>query len=87
MKKEYICSNAKIPVGSIVYLVTPEHEGYYGIVPEEKRKVYIGGYEVFSDGIISPILFKVRKNGKPSKVRDYLWEFQNQYLEEIKKMG
>lgn len=77
LKKEYISSNQKFPVGSKICLTIPAHEvrdfanNRIRIVPEEKKFAYVTGYEIVADEVV-PILMKAKKDGTISKLREYM---------------
>lgn len=77
LKKEYISSNQKFPVGSKICLTIPAHEvrdfvnNRIRIVPEEKKFAYVTGYKIVSNEVV-PILMKAKKDGTISKLREYI---------------
>lgn len=77
LKKEYISSNQKFPIGSKVCLTIPAYElqgldiNRIRIVPEEKKFAYVTGYEIVSNEVV-PILAKAKKDGTISKVREHI---------------
>lgn len=77
LKKEYISSNQKFPIGSKVCLTIPAHtvQLLWGnetkTIPEEKKFAYVTGYEIVSNEVL-PILMKAKKDGTISKLREYI---------------
>lgn len=77
LKKEYISSNQKFPIGSKVCLTIPAYElrglgiNRIRIVPEEKKFAYVTGYEIVANEVV-PILMKAKKDGTISKLREYI---------------
>lgn len=78
LKKEYIKSNIKYPIGSKVCITT--HASVYtslhdltGVtVPETKQYAYIVGYDVSYLCDIKPLFKKINKDGSVSKVNLYV---------------
>lgn len=63
LKKEYIKSNMKYPIGSKVCITTNE----------SKRYAYVKDYRIdFSDNI-EPLFNKVKKDGTMSEMGLYVW--------------
>lgn len=76
LKKEYISSNQKFPIGSKVCLTIPAHtvrilcDSKTKTIPE-KKFAYVTGYEIVSNEVV-PILMKAKKDGTISKLREYI---------------
>lgn len=78
LKKEYIESNAKYPIGSKVCITTPTsvytslHDLTGVTVPETKQYAYIVGYDISYLCDIKPLFKKINKDGSVSKVNLYV---------------
>lgn len=78
LKKEYIKSNIKYPIGSKVCITTPAsvytslHDLTGVTVPETKQYAYIVGYDVSYLCDIKPLFKKINKDGSVSKVNLYV---------------
>lgn len=74
LKKEYIESNMKYPIGSKVCITTNE----------SKRYAYVKDYRIdFSDNI-EPLFNEVKKDGTMSKMGLYVWSYQCPTIELVK---
>jgi hypothetical protein len=75
LKKEYIGSNAKYPIGSKVCITTNE----------SKRYAYVKDYRIdFSDNI-EPLFNKVKKDGTMSEMGLYVWSCECPTIELVKE--
>lgn len=75
LKKEYIESNIKYPIGSKVCITTNE----------SKRYAYVKDYRIdFSDNI-EPLFNKVKKDGTMSEVGLYVWSYECPTIELVKE--
>nr|DAQ91923.1 MAG TPA: hypothetical protein [Caudoviricetes sp.] len=75
LKKEYIESNVKYPIGSKVCITTNE----------SKRYAYVKDYRIdFSDNI-EPLFNKVKKDGTMSEMALYVWSCQCPTIELVKE--
>lgn len=74
LKKEYIKSNIKYPIGSKVCITTPAsvYTSLHDSVPETKQYTYIVGYDVSYLCDIKPLFKKINKDGSVSKVNLYV---------------
>lgn len=78
LKKEYIESNIKYPIGSKVCITTPAsaytslHDLTSVTVPESKQYAYIVGYDVSYRCDVKPLFKKINKDGSVSKVNLYV---------------
>lgn len=75
LKKEYIESNIKYPIGSKVCITTNE----------SKRYAYVKDYMIdFSDNI-EPLFNKVKKDGTMSEMGLYVWSYECPTIELVKE--
>lgn len=75
LKKEYIESNVKYPIGSKVCITTNE----------SKRYAYVKDYRIdFSDNI-EPLFNKVKEDGTVSKMGLYVWSYECPTIELVKE--
>lgn len=75
LKKEYIESNIKYPIGSKVCITTNE----------SKRYAYVKDYRIdFSDNI-EPLFNKVKKDGTMSGMGLYVWSYECPTIELVKE--
>jgi hypothetical protein len=75
LKKEYIESNIKYPIGSKVCITTNE----------SKRYAYVKDYRIdFSDNI-EPLFNKVKKDGTMSEMGLYVWSYECPTIELVKE--
>lgn len=75
LKKEYIESNIKYPIGSKVCITTNE----------SKRYAYVKDYRIdFSDNI-EPLFNKVKKDGTMSEMGLYIWSYECPTIELVKE--
>lgn len=75
LKKEYIESNVKYPIGSKVCITTNESKQY----------AYVKDYRIdFSDNI-EPLFKKVKKDGTMSEVGLYVWSYECPTIELVKE--
>lgn len=75
LKKEYIESNIKYPIGSKVCITTNE----------SKRYAYVKDYRIdFSDNI-EPLFNKVKKDGTMSDMGLYVWSYECPTIELVKE--
>lgn len=75
LKKEYIESNIKYPIGSKVCITTNE----------SKRYAYVKDYRIdFSDNI-EPLFNKVKKDGTMSEMDLYVWSYECPTIELVKE--
>lgn len=75
LKKEYIESNVKYPIGSKVCITTNESKQY----------AYVKDYRIgFSDNI-EPLFNKVKKDGTMSEVGLYVWSYECPTIELVKE--
>lgn len=78
LKKEYIESNIKYPIGSKVCITTPAsvytslHDLTSVTVPETKQYAYIVGYRIEYFGDLKPLIKKAKKDGTISKTYLYV---------------
>lgn len=91
LKKEYIESNAKYPIGSKVCITTPAYTAIRlsdlesVTVPERKQYAYVKGYRIvdFLD-TVEPLFSKVKKDGTVSKA-DFYVSLTNATIELVKE--
>lgn len=90
LKKEYIESNVKYPIGSKVCITTPASAIRLSdlesvTVPERKQYAYIKGYIIvdFLD-TVEPLFSKVKKDGTMSKAYFYV-SLMNTTIELVKE--
>lgn len=75
LKKEYIKSNIKYPIGSKVCITTNE----------SKRYAYVKDYRIdFSDNI-EPLFNKVKKDGTVSEMGLCVWSYECPTIELVKE--
>lgn len=75
LKKEYIESNVKYPIGSKVCITTNE----------SKRYAYVKDYRIdFSDNI-EPLFNKVKEDGTVSEMGLYVWSYECPTIELVKE--
>lgn len=75
LKKEYIESNVKYPIGSKVCITTNE----------SKRYAYIKDYRITSLDNIEPLFNKVKKDGTMSEMGLYVWSCECPMIELVKE--
>lgn len=75
LKKEYIESNVKYPIGSKVCITTNE----------SKRYAYIKDYRINFLDNIEPLFNKVKKDGTMSEVGLYVWSCECPTIELVKE--
>ncbi|WP_294610267.1 hypothetical protein [uncultured Bacteroides sp.] len=75
LKKEYIESNVKYPIGSKVCITTNE----------SKRYAYVKDYRINSLDNIEPLFNKVKKDGTMSEMGLYVWSCQCPTIELVKE--
>lgn len=75
LKKEYIESNVKYPIGSKVCITTNE----------SKRYAYVKDYRIDFLDNIEPLFNKVKKDGTMSKMGLYVWSCQCPTIELVKE--
>lgn len=74
LKKEYIESNVKYPIGSKVCITTNE----------SKRYAYVKDYRIDFLDNIEPLFNEVKKDGTMSKRGLYVWSYQCPTIELVK---
>lgn len=74
LKKEYIESNMKYPIGSKVCITTNE----------SKRYAYVKDYMIDFFDNIEPLFSKVKKDGTMSEMGLYVWSCQCPTIELVK---
>lgn len=90
LKKEYIESNVKYPIGSKVYIITPAstYTRLYNLesvtVPEIKQYAYVKDYIIDFLDNINPLFSKVKKDGTMSEVNLYV-SLTNATIELVKE--
>lgn len=75
LKKEYIESNVKYPIGSKVCITTNE----------SKRYAYVKDYRIDFLDNIEPLFNKVKKDGTMSEMGLYVWPCQCPTIELVKE--
>ena len=75
LKKEYIESNVKYPIGSKVCITTNE----------SKRYAYIKDYRINFLDNIEPLFNKVKKDGTMSEMGLYVWSCECPTIELVKE--
>ena len=75
LKKEYIESNVKYPIGSKVCITTNE----------SKRYAYIKDYRIDFLDNIEPLFNKVKKDGTMSEMGLHVWSHQCPTIELVKE--
>ena len=75
LKKEYIESNVKYPIGSKVCITTNE----------SKRYAYIKDYRIDFLDNIEPLFNKVKKDGTMSEMGLHVWSYQYPTIELVKE--
>lgn len=75
LKKEYIESNIKYPIGSKVCITTNE----------SKRYAYVKDYMIDFSGNIEPLFNKVKKDGTMSEMGLYVWSYECPTIELVKE--
>lgn len=75
LKKEYIKSNMKYPIGSKVCITTNE----------SKRYAYVKDYRIDFFDNIEPLFNKVKKDGTVSEMGLYVWSYECPTIELVKE--
>lgn len=75
LKKEYIESNVKYPIGSKVCITTNE----------SKRYAYVKDYIIDSLDNINPLFSKVKKDGTMSEMGLRVWSYECPTIELVKE--
>lgn len=91
LKKEYIESNVKYPIGSKVCITTPAStytrlDNLESVtIPKIKRYAYVKDYRINSLDNIEPLFNKVKKDGTMSEMGLYVWSCQCPTIELVKE--
>ena len=78
LNNQYISSKTDFSSGERVKVFTPERKASFmgkpgnELLPEKTRFAYFERYEIDYSGDLVPILSKEKKDGTPSKIRDYV---------------
>lgn len=90
LKKEYIESNAKYPIGSKVCITTPAStyirldNNESVVIPEKKQYAYVKDYRIDFIDDVEPLFSKVKKDGTVSKANFYI-SLTNTTIELVKE--
>lgn len=80
LRNQYIEENKLYSIGQKVKITTPKHEAWsfsrknkneIFIVEEQQRYAFVSGYDIDYNGDVVCIFIKMKKDGTPSKQRDY----------------
>lgn len=72
--EQYIRENKRFNIGEKVKVIDPAYVRFGKHFPENIRFAFVKGFQVSYFGEIETILFKCKKDGTPSRQRDYTSE-------------